>query len=291
MGYPYIAFFPTVMLTTFLFGVRPGIFAGVICGIAAWYYFLPPVHSFKMTSPIAFAMSFYSGVVMLNILLIHALQRINGRLIEERERNRQLAERGELLFRELQHRVSNNLQVVSGLLSLQVSDIEDDAARFALDEAARRLGLIGRIHRELYSPHGEPLHLSGFLEQLGADLIDASGRTGVELQVESDEDVAIPADAAVPMALIISEAVANAIEHGFAGRETGLIQIRLGRATDGALELKIIDDGAGLPADFDLMQSDSLGLQLADMLAGQLGGTFTLSSGERTTAQLLVPAA
>lgn len=280
MGYPYIAFFPAVMLTTFLFGVGPGILAGLLCGAVAWYCFLPPMFTVKLSSSIIFALIFYALVASVNILLIHTLQRVNARLARERERNRQLADRGELLFRELQHRVSNNLQVVSGLLALQMRDISDEAARFALDEAARRLALIGRIHRQLYSPHGDQLHLAAFLEQLGAAIIDVSGKAGIECRVEAEEDVDLASDAAVPMALIIAEAVANAIEHGLAARETGLILIRATRASDGVLELRVIDDGEGLPVGFTLAKTESLGLKLAQMLAGQLGGGFSLSRGD-----------
>lgn len=290
MGYPYIAFFPTVMLSTFLFGVGPGILAGLICGVAAWYCFLPPVFALKFTTATSFAVFFYAVVAAVNILLIHTMQRANGGLVEERERNRRLAERGELLFRELQHRVSNNLQVVSGLLALQMCDISDEAARLALEEAARRLALIGRIHRQLYSPHGDQLQLSAFLEQLGADLIDAGGKPGIELHVKVDEEVDLRPDAAVPVALIVAEAVSNAIEHGFAGRAEGHILVRGVMAGD-SFEIMVVDDGSGLPDGFSLERSDSLGLKLAQMLARQLGGDFTLSSGEGTIARLRLPLA
>lgn len=288
-GYPYVSFFPAVILSTFLFGIRPGMVAGVLCGFLAWYVFIPPFYEVKLTGAVVFALGFYAFVVAIDIVLVHWLQNTNRRLTFERERNRQLAERSELLFRELQHRVSNNLQVVSGLLSLQMRDITDHAARFALEQAARRLALIGRIHRQLYSPHGEQLHLAAFLEQLAADLIDASGKNGVECQVEADEDIDLASEAAVPMALIVAEAVANAIEHGFAGQEAGIILIRATRTADGALELSVIDEGAGLPGDFDLATTDSLGLMLAQMLARQLGGTFNLIGGDRTIAQLRLP--
>jgi two-component system, sensor histidine kinase PdtaS len=290
LGYPYIAFFPTVMLATFLFGVRPGIFAGLLCGIAAWYCFLPPMFEVKLSRSVLAALVFYSVVVTINIALIHTLQRMNRRLIDERECNRVLVERGELLFRELQHRVSNNLQVVSGLLALQMRDISDERARLALDESARRLSLIGRIHRQLYSPHGDQLQLSAFLEQLGADLIDAAGKPGVELQVKIDEEVELPAEAAVPVALIVAEAVANAIEHGFAGRDEGHILIRALMVGD-ALEIVVADDGSGLPAGFAIERSDSLGLKLARMLALQLAGEFGLSSDDGTIARLRLPLA
>lgn len=288
IGYPYIAFFPTVMAATFLFGFGPGIFAGLLCGVVAWYCFLPPVFEVKLSRSVLFAVGFYSVVAAVNIALIHTLQRMNLRLIDERERNRKLAERGELLFRELQHRVSNNLQVVSGLLALQMRDIADEKARLALDESARRLGLIGRIHRQLYSPHGEQLQLSAFLEQLGADLIDSGGKPGVELQVLVDEEVELPAEAAVPVALIVAEAVSNAIEHGFAGRDVGHILIRA-LMIGNALEIVVADDGGGLPDGFTLEGADSLGLKIARMLAQQLAGDFGLTSDAGTIARLRLP--
>ncbi len=288
-GYPYVSFFPAVILSTFLFGVGPGILAGLLCGLFSWYFFIPPFHAFKMNGGIAFALGFYSLVVVIDILLIDWMQRANHRLAEERERSRGLAERGELLFRELQHRVSNNLQVVGGLLALQMRSISDDAARLALDEAARRVGLIGRIHRQLYDPHGDQLHLVAFLDQLVADLIDASGKPGVSYHIEAAAEIDLDPDAAVPIALIVAEAVSNAIEHGFADRDRGRVVIRASRTGTGGLDLSVSDNGAGLLPGFDAAEIDSLGVKLARMLARQLGGTFTLSCDGETTARLILP--
>lgn len=285
-GYPFVSFFPAVIVTAFLFGAGPGSLAAVLCGIMAWYCFIPPDFTVKMSGGIAFAMMFYALVVTIDILLIDWMQRANRRLSIERERSRQLAERGEILFRELQHRVSNNLQMVGGLLALQMKGVADITARFALEEASRRLALIGRIHRQLYDPHGDQLDLAPFLTQLGADLIETSGKPGVICRVEAEADIRLSPDAAVPIALIVAEAVANAIEHGFAGRDAGLILVLAARDAEGILELRVIDDGAGLPTGFDLGQSDSLGLKLAQMLARQLGGIFSLATDGRTTATL-----
>lgn len=289
LGYPYISFFPAVILSTFLFGARPGIVAGALCGFLAWYCFIPPFFTIKMSGGILFALIFYSAVVLIDILLIDWMQRANRHLSEERERSQRLAERGELLFRELQHRVSNNLQVVSGLLSLQMRDIVDPRAQTALDDAARRLGLIGRIHRQLYNPHGDQLHLAAFLGQLGADIVEASGKTGVDYRVEAPEDIDLAPEAAVPMALILAEAITNAIEHGLVGRETGEILIEVWQRADGSLDIDVSDDGVGLPPGFDLASTESLGLRLAQMLARQLRGSFVLNRGPRTVARLHLP--
>lgn len=289
LGYPYVSFFPAVILSTFLFGVGPGMLAGLLCGLIAWYCFIPPLYSVKMTGGIAFTLIFYAIVVAIDIILIDWMQRANRRLAEERERSRRLAERGETLFRELQHRVSNNLQVVGGLLALQMRNVTDDEARLALDEAARRLSLIGRIHRQLYDPYGEQLHLVPLLDQLVADLIDASGRPGVSYEIEAAADIDLAPEAAVPIALIVAESVSNAIEHGFAGRDGGRILIRADRPGSGGLDLSISDDGAGLAPGFNTTEIDSLGLKLVQMLSRQLGGTFTLESRDRTIGRLVLP--
>lgn len=289
LGYPFLAFFPAVVLSAFLFGAKPGLLAGLLCGAVSWYCFIPPVFSVKMSGGVLFALCFYMFVVTIDVVLIDWLQRVNARLADERERSRRFAERGEVLFRELQHRVSNNLQVVSGLLALQRRTVDDEAARHALDEASRRLGLIGRIHRQLYDPHGEQLHVRDFLDQLGPHLIDASGKGGIACRVDVEGDFTLSQNAAVPMALIVAESVSNAIEHGFADRDAGQIDIRAVRLADGGFEVRIVNDGEGLPAGFDVTAVNSLGLKLSQVLARQLGGSFDLIGGGSTTALLRLP--
>jgi two-component sensor histidine kinase len=287
-GFPFVTFFPAVILASFLFGRGPGTLAGILCGLIAWYWFVPPFGAVKMSVPVAVAMGFYTLVVATDIALVHWMQQANARLRDERERSRRLAERSDILFRELQHRISNNLQVVGGLLALQKRDVADPDARAALDEAARRLGLIGRLHRHLHDPSGEQLRFDGFVGQLTADLIDSSGRTDIHFTVEADDSIALEADAAIPVALIVAEAVSNAIEHGFAGGRAGLISIHI-RDHGDAIDLTVVDNGHGLPPGFALANSDSLGLRLAQMLARQLGGEFSLTHGLGSVARLHLP--
>jgi two-component sensor histidine kinase len=150
--------------------------------------------------------------------------------------------------------------------------------------------VIGRIHRQLHDPSGERLDMGSFLKRLGADLIDTAGKPDIQCVVDADGDIAVEPDAAVPLALIVAEAVANALEHGFGDRDTGRIKIGLRRREDAMIEVTVADDGSGLPPDFDIDRSDSLGLSIARTLAHQLGGTFTLEGGAGATARLLLPA-
>jgi two-component sensor histidine kinase len=274
VGYPFVSFFPAVILASFLFGIRPGIYAGILCGLLSWYFFIPPARTLSFNPGVVVALCFYATVVLVEIALIHLMQRANFNLAVERERSAALAENRELLFHELQHRVSNNLQVVAAMLSLQRRHVDDDKARRALDDAAQRMALVGKISRALYDPSGVGQSLKPFLTTLAADIIEASGRDDIALKVEAPDTLRLESTITVPLALIVAEAVSNAMEHGFDGRG-GTITLRLEQQQD-AMSLHVIDDGKGLKPDFHPDAGNSLGLKIAGALAGQLGGRFAL---------------
>ncbi|MDR6853371.1 two-component sensor histidine kinase [Sphingomonas sp. BE123] len=274
-GFPFLTFFPAVVLSGFLFGRGPGILSAVICGLLSWYLFIPPFGSFALTGGAGIALGFYVGVVAVDLLLIDWMQRGTAQLRRERERSETLAERSRLLFDELQHRVSNNLQMIGAVLSLQQRSVEDPAARQALSEAATKLQTIGRIQRQLYDPSGAFQTLDRMLPELVGDLVAASGKPGVVATVTVDNTIKLPADTIMPIALVVAETIANAVEHGFAGRDGGRITVQLETvAADGVLT--IADDGAGPPDGFAVAQASSLGLRIARTLADQMRGKFTL---------------
>src|SRR3546814_6329176 len=113
--------------------------------------------AFDLHPGVLVALGFYGAVVVVGIALINLLQKANFKLAVERERSRALAENRELLFHELQHRVSNNLQVVAAMLSLQRRHVDHDVARRALDDASARLALVGRISRARSEEHTSAL--------------------------------------------------------------------------------------------------------------------------------------
>lgn len=296
-GFPFLTFFPAVIISAFLLGRGPGTAAAILCGIMAWYFFIPPSHRFELGTGTVVALLFYSGVVTVDILLVHWMQQANRQLRGERERNAalalrsgQLAARTEVLFGELQHRVSNNLQMIGALLSLQKREITDPEAVLALDDAASRISLIGRIQRQLYDTSGSQIALDHFLRELTADVIEAGGKPGIAHGVSASSTVMLPPDALIPLALIMAEAIANAIEHGFARRDHGRIDVALVEATT-SLQLSVTDDGAGLPIGFDPRTTTSLGLKIASTLARQLGGSFEVVNAEPagTMSILVIP--
>ncbi len=277
-GFPYLTFFPAVIISSFLFGRGPGTLSAFVCGILAWYFFIPPTHAFDLGTRTFVALGFYVGVVTVDIGLIHAMQQANERSSRSALEQGRLAERTELLFNELQHRVSNNIQMVGAMLSLQQRQVLDPIARMVLADASTKLQLIGRIQRQLYSTSGEQVPLDMFLRDLMADLFAADGRTGIIHRIEAVPGVRLSPDAAIPLALIMAEGIANAMEHGFAHREVGLVLVTL-TLEDDVMELCVIDDGAGLPPDFDIHRSDSLGLKLVRSLAAQIGAQLSIENG------------
>lgn len=120
-------------------------------------------------------------------------------------------------------------------------------------------------------------------------MIDASGRDDVTLMMQGDAQLLLQPDAAVPTALVVAEAVANAIEHGFAGERTGRIVVTVTGDEGNGLAVTIDDDGHGLSDDFVDDQGTSLGLQIATSLARGHGGGFALERRGGTRATLTLP--
>ncbi|CAN5307372.1 sensor histidine kinase [soil metagenome] len=290
-GFPFVSFFPAVILSSFLFGVRPGLFASAVCGYFAYHFFVSGQVASGQIASVVVAMAFYFLVCLTDIALVHWMQRANYQLGVERERSRTLAANREMLFRELQHRVSNNIQVVAALIALQRRGVTDEAAGRALDEAASRLNLVGKISRALYDPSGKGLGIHTFIATLAADILEASGRRDISIDLDVDEATTFPPDAAVPLSLIVAEAISNAIEHGFANGACGAITVAVRRTDEGRLHLEIADDGCGLPEGFVAEQSRSLGLRIASALAQQLDGSFALvhRNGGGAIARLDIP--
>lgn len=273
-GLPYATFLPAVILAAFLLGVRAGLLSAILGGILGWIYFIedPMAAPLPGTAPSIFL---YIIADMLILLLFHWMQTTTAHLIEQREHNHRMAETRTLLFHELQHRVSNNLQVAAGLLSLQKRHVGDPGAQHALDEAVRRIATIGRISRQLYRPNGEAQGVRELFEPLIASVIEANGKQ-VAFAIEDGDTLRLAPDAAVPVALIVAEAVANAIEHGFAKRDEGSIVVRCTRLDPGFV-IEVEDNGTGLEQGFDMTRHASLGLHIAATLAGQLGGHFEMA--------------
>ncbi|BDA85855.1 sensor histidine kinase [Aureimonas sp. SA4125] len=285
VGFPFVTFFPAVILTTFVAGLYPGIAVAVACGLASWYFFIPPFHSLTLTAGAALALVFYVAIVAVDIFLLHWMHLSVDRLNREREKAEEYARQRDLLFQELQHRVSNNLAVVSAMLSAQSRALEGEAGQAALVQASARIGLIAKIQRQLHDPSRQSLDLAPYLERLGPDLIEASGAGHVSYVVDA-EPVEVPAAMAVPLGLIATELISNAIEHGFADARAGVLAVSLHRNRDDEIVMTVADDGPGWPDGYEAGRSRNLGMRIVLSLTQQLGGSFAFRNDGGAISEL-----
>ena len=200
----------------------------------------------------------------------------------------------ELLTREIHHRVKNNLQIVASLLNLQANRIRQPEARAEFQSARDRVRALATLHRYLYAT-GElnAIQMRPFLQELCGQLFSAMGeREGERLALEIDAaEIEISADQAVPMSLIVTEAVSNAVKYAFPDGRLGHIHIRLAAAED-TLMLRIEDDGVGIPAgraETEAGVRDGLGLQLVRGFVRQLGATLLVEEGHGTRYTITIP--
>ena len=287
-GVPFLTFFPAIILTAFFAGLWPTVLMTVLAALAAWYFFLPPAQSFELNSAAVFALTFFSVVATIMIVLIHTLNVAIDRLRDERATARMLAQQRETMFAELQHRISNNLQLVAALLNLETGHVTDQIAKKALDEASKRLALIGKLHRNLYDPKGAEIDFGVFLKTLCDDVIGAWNARNVDCLVKSIK-VTLPPEQSIPVALIATELMSNSLEHGLNGRPRGKITVDVKRDSTNAIILEVADDGNGLPAGFDAAAAKTLGLRIVQVLTQQLSGRFEMQGGSGTTCRVVIP--
>jgi PAS domain S-box-containing protein len=197
--------------------------------------------------------------------------------VTERRRARQALERAltdkTVLLREVNHRVKNSLQLVSGLLNLQVATVESEVARHHLREAAQRIAAVARIHHRLYQTERfETIDFAVFLRELCNDLSGSVSEEVGRIHIDA-ETLEIPNDQATPLGLIANELITNAIKHRGGG--TASVEIALKRG-DGHFILVVKDEGPGLPRNFDPRRSRSLGMRIITALTQQLAGRFEI---------------
>jgi two-component sensor histidine kinase len=193
-----------------------------------------------------------------------------------------LLEEKEGLLKEIHHRVKNNLQVVMSLLNSQAASLADKAALSAIRESQHRVQAMALIHQKLYQSEGlARIPMQAYIKELVAYLRDSyrlSQPVRFRLEVESIE---IDVTQAVPLGLILNEAVTNACKYAFPGGRAGTVNISLCRVPGvepGAYQLRIEDDGVGLPEGFHPARSRSLGMTLMHGFSRQLGGKLTIDS-------------
>jgi two-component sensor histidine kinase len=197
-------------------------------------------------------------------------------------------EHSNTLFRELQHRVANNLQFVANLLLREQRLLgRGSAGAIALETARRRLDLMGRVHRRLHDPAAADLPLGQYIEDLCLDLIKASDTPNIQLTVKA-QSLRLGLESLMSVSMIIAEITTNSLKHAFRDRTEGNIFISLG-AKDGYCSVIIADDGCGLPAELERSKANGLGQGILESLASQIAGKLSFENKQGTTVELIFP--
>ncbi|WFN34067.1 PAS domain S-box protein [Methanogenium sp. S4BF] len=203
---------------------------------------------------------------------------ITSRKQAEDELRRSLQEK-EVLLKEVHHRVKNNMQVISSLISLQADKITDPESLERLRESQNRIKSMALVHESLYqSENLASIDPAGYLRNLTSEVISSYS---LETAITVDFNITVHSmdlDTALPCGLIVNELISNSLKHGFKGRTEGKIVIGL-TMKDDEYVLSVRDDGCGLPADFDITILDSLGIKLINVLTRQMRGTIEIETG------------
>jgi PAS domain S-box-containing protein len=194
----------------------------------------------------------------------------------------------EILLAEIHHRVKNNLQIVSSLLDLQAGRVGDQTTRDLLRDSQNRIHSMALIHQALYGSNDfESVDFAQFSATLLSALTESysvdPGRIVIRVDVEP---VQLPIDTAVPCGLVVNELITNALKHAFPNQNHGEIRIALTRQVGNEVLLSVSDNGIGLPDHVDIMRTETIGLQLVELLADQLDGEISIHRVDPTRFSL-----
>ncbi|MDE3741929.1 sensor histidine kinase [Maribacter polysaccharolyticus] len=220
---------------------------------------------------ILFSVYLLGGVLGKNLLKAHHNLYKSRNEIEKRIKEK------ETLLREVHHRVKNNLQTVSSLLSLQSRNIKDEKMKTIIKSSQNRVVSMAMVHEMLYMRDEDlsKIEYKSYVKELSEFLVRSIKGSDNKVKLDIDiPDIKLGIDTAIPLGLLINEAITNALKYGFPNQKEGEISISIQQDGDNAYELRIGDNGIGFPDTIDYKTTNSLGLKLIHNLARQLKGSI-----------------
>jgi two-component sensor histidine kinase len=195
----------------------------------------------------------------------------------------------EVLLREIQHRVKNNMQVMSSLINLQARNITNQEAIEVLKESQSRIRSMAFVHEKLYqSKDLAKINIYDYLSSLAVHLFHSYKIDPHLIHLNLNVDnVFLDINSATPCGLIVNELISNSLKHAFPEERKGEINIEFHPREDQKLELIVKDDGVGFPEGMDFRQTETLGMQLVNMLVQQLEGTIELLKDKGTEFRIV----
>lgn len=192
------------------------------------------------------------------------------------------------LLKEIHHRVKNNLQIISSMLSLQEAKVIDKASKEMLRDSRNRIKTMALIHEKLYRSYDlSRVNFAEYVRSLMSHILSTYGSSNDRVSMRVDvEDISLNIDKAIPLGLIVNELVTNSFKHAFPGGMGGEIFVELHRSEPGRYLLVVGDTGTGMPPDFDVEHTTSLGLQLVNALVQQLDSEVKIEREKGTVFRI-----
>ena len=212
---------------------------------------------------------------------------ISEKIESETELRSALKEK-EVLLKEVHHRVKNNLQVISSILNLQTSYVKDKETANILKECQNRIKTMAYIHESLYQTKDFlQINFSEYIINLVKNLFYSYDANQQKIKANFDVDTLfLNLDTSIPCGLIINELVSNAFKYAFADGSQGFITVKVKKLENNKIKMLVADNGKGIPHHIDFKKTESLGLQLVNILTEQINGTITLNQTNGTTFEI-----
>ncbi len=291
-GYPYLLYFPVVIVCALVLECGTGLYATVLSALVVAFLFVGQPYDLALESTedtVGFLLFLTSGLAVTG--LGEALRLGAGQLqAAHDETRRALAER-DLLLRELAHRVRNDFQAVGMLLHVEGARSATPETKEVLKVLADRIAVLGRVHTRLaHREHGERINLGAFLRELAADFETIRIGTRLVTLVVDVADVQSGQKQAVYLGLVVNELLTNALKHAFPDGQVGRITITL-RGEGDHLILRVADDGVGWAPDSSADRGDTAdhGTGLVRAFVQALGGTLDVEGDRGVVCTVRAP--
>ncbi len=277
-NHAYTAFYPVVLIAAYAFGVGPACVVALVSGAVGYWFFASPVYELKFDADSLTSLGFFAMTSSSTIYLMAGMSKAVAETKIAQAQAERLAHAHTALFRELNERVTNHLQLVAALLQLQARDEPDLAVRKALGEASARTMLISKTHRTIAGEGGELLDFDAFARQLLDASLSARAHPPVRVEFEQG-GLWLSSEQATSVAIVLLECL-NA---RLSSDDPGVMRIGL-RADRGMGKLKITEIEKALDP------ISPTGPSLIDAMVEQLRGRFSSrSAAEGRVSELTFP--
>lgn len=231
------------------------------------------------------------GLILLLVYFFYRQrQKANQMLSSKNAQIQKALKEKEILLKEIHHRVKNNLQIISSLLSLQSRQIEDPRALEAIREGRNRVNSMALIHKNLYQEENlVGVDAADYIDKLTDSLMANYQISEQNIAIKKDIDpLQLDVDVVIPLGLILNELITNSLKYAFGENEKGQISMSLKKEKEG-IRLRVEDNGKGLPEGFDFERLSSLGFRLIKAFSQKLEGVLNISSSGGTQVDLFIP--